>query len=199
MSKNEIVERPSDAGYSLMPLVSPADTKRAYNAYLLLCQSILIPYEDRIVVDGVVKQESDYTRFENRSTGEFKDHPNKSAWDKLAKAYGVSTEKTHDYREDHENKTFTYHYSFRAWRGDVSATADGSCTSNEKGKRRTIHETKATAETRARSRSISALIGFGQVSAEEIQLTQPPPPRRQAESNQAKTVKEPRKLPPYAS
>ena len=108
--ENGIVERPSDAQYSLMPLVSPADTKKAYNMYLQVCNSILIPYEDRIVVEGVVKQESDYARIENRSTGEFKDYLKKSGLDKLAKAYGISTEKTHDYREDHENKTFTEYY-----------------------------------------------------------------------------------------
>ncbi|GAG54086.1 unnamed protein product, partial [marine sediment metagenome] len=189
--KTEIVEHPSGAKFSLMPLVSAEDAKKAYNAYLQLCQSILIPYDRRIVKDGVVVQESDYSRIaQKKKVGgkwvtEFIDAPKKSAFRKLAKFYGVSTEILEKNREDHEDGSYTWHYTVKAWQGSVQTTGEGSCTNNEKGRDRTLHDTKATAHTRAKSRAISDLIGFGQVSAEEIQLeVETKEPRRQVESEQ---------------
>ena len=33
----------------LLPVLNPEDAKRAYHAYLELCQAILVPYDKRIV------------------------------------------------------------------------------------------------------------------------------------------------------
>jgi len=173
--ENEIVESPPSGRMNLMPVVSPEDAKMAYNAYLQLCQSILIPYDKRIVKDGVVVQESDYSRIAqkkkvgNKWVTEFIDAPKKSAFRKLAKFYGVSTEILEKSSETHKDKSYTWHFTVKAWQGAVQTTGEGSCTNNEKGRERTIHDTKATAHTRAKSRAISDLIGFGQVSAEEIE------------------------------
>jgi len=177
MSK-ELANREENPGITLMPVLDPEQAAAAYNAYLKLCQSILIPYDKRIVKDGVVIQESDYQRIAQKKKvdgkwiTEFVDFPKKSAWRKLSKFYGISTEVVEKSREDHADGSFTWNYSVRAWSGSVSTTEEASCTSNEKGTK-SRHDTKATALTRAKSRAISDLIGFGQVSAEEINSDQP--------------------------
>jgi len=48
------------------------------------------------------------------------------------------------------------------------ATSIGVCEQNEKGRARTLHDTIAMAQTRATSRAILDLVGFGAVSAGEI-------------------------------
>ena len=177
MSK-DLANREENTSITLMPVLDPEQAAAAYNAYLKLCESILIPYDKRIVKNGVVIQESDYQRITQRKKVDGKwiaeqvDFPKKSAWRKLSKFYGVSTEILEKNREDHEDGSFTWNYSVRAWQGPVSTTGEASCTNTEKGTK-SRHDTKATAHTRAKSRAISDLIGFGQVSAEEIGNDQP--------------------------
>ena len=48
------------------------------------------------------------------------------------------------------------------------AEAIGACVQDEKGRSRTYHDTLATAETRATSRSVMNLVGWGSVTSEEI-------------------------------
>jgi hypothetical protein len=76
----------------------------------------------------------------------------------------------------------------------------GACTQDEKGfdgkpLARSLHETRATAETRAKNRAISDLMAFGEVSAEEISdyrdaaesavVPAPPPPTDKQASYEA--------------
>ena len=156
----------------LLPILDPKAAKVAYQTYLELCQAILIPYDKRIVKDGVVVQESDYARIPQRKQVdgkwiiEYVDAPKKSAFRKLAKFYGVSTEIVEKTKEPHPGGSFTWHYTVKATAGGVTQDGEGSCTSTEKGGK-SEHDTRATAHTRAKSRAISDLIGFGQVSAEE--------------------------------
>ena len=90
----------------------------------------------------------------------------KSGFRKLATAFQISTELL----SEEYNATAEY------WKIVVRATlptgryADGVgiCEKSEKNKIRTIHDTYATAYTRATNRAIADLIGMGQVSAEEV-------------------------------
>ncbi len=190
----------------LLPIADPTQAQEAYQAYLELCQSVLVPYDKRIVDEnGVVRQESDYARIPQRKKvngrwiTEYVDAPKKSAWRKLARFYGVSTELLDKQRIVDENGVVMWHYSVRAWQGDVTTTGEAACSTNEKGKERTEHEVKGTAHTRAKNRAISDLIGFGQVSAEEM-TSGAPRKRVDAEVKvkpKNKTVKKkPKKKPP---
>jgi hypothetical protein len=59
--------------------------------------------------------------------------------------------------------------------------ADGSCEFSEKAERqRTLHNVRAHALTRAKNRAILDLVGFGEVSAEEIIDDKRAAPRRQS-------------------
>lgn len=171
-----VVEQP-------LPIVTAEDAKKAMEAYQHLCAAILIPWEKRIVKDGVVKQESDYQRIRVRvrdpETGRdesvFKDFPKKSAWRKLAKFYNISTSIIDDKREDREDGSWIWRYKVKAVAPNgQSQMGIGNCDSKEvQNDRRREHDTETTAHTRAKNRAISDLIGFGQVSAEEIR----PPPK----------------------
>ena len=93
----------------------------------------------------------------------------KSYWRKLAVVANISLRKLEEWKEvDHRGVT-TYFFTMRASLPNQQfADATGACTQDEKGNHRTIHDTRATAETRAKNRAISDLFGFGEVSAEEI-------------------------------
>src|SRR5690606_5005959 len=66
--------------------------------------------------------------------------------------------------------------------------ADGSCSFDEKvEKQRTIHNIRAHAITRAKNRAILDLVGFGEVSAEEINISEYESPSRQQTNGRAKT------------
>jgi len=166
-----VVEQP-------LPIVTAEDAKKAMEAYQQLCAAILIPWEKRIVENGVVRQESDYQRIRvrvrNPETGRdesvFKDFPRKSAFRKLARFYKISTEIVGNERVDREDGSWVWHYTVKAKAPNgQSQMGIGSCDSREvHGDRRREHDTESTAHTRAKNRAISDLIGFGQVSAEEV-------------------------------
>ncbi|MBA7493290.1 hypothetical protein ES702_03848 [subsurface metagenome] len=170
----------------LAPIVDPEAAKRAMEAYQKLCAAILIPWEERKVAKGVIKQESDYQRIKVKDrdpeTGKdeyvFRDFPKKSAWRKLGKFYNVSTEILGKERINREDGSFVWHYTVKAIAPNGQFTSgEGSCDSKEIAKeRRREHDTKSTAHTRAKNRAISDLIGFGQISAEELE------PPKQVES-----------------
>ena len=183
----------SDAGLPVvveqpLPIVTAEDAKKAMEAYQQLCAAILIPWEKRIVKDGVVKQESDYQRIRVRvrdpETGRdesvLRDFPKKSAWRKLAKFYNVSTEIVGKERVDREDGSWVWHYTVKAKAPNgQSQMGIGNCDSKEvHTDRRREHDSESTAHTRAKNRAISDLIGFGQVSAEEVI---PPPKHVDAE------------------
>jgi len=177
---------------ALLPKLDPLEAKEAYEAYLKLCQSILVPYEKRVVRNGVVVQESDYARIPTRRqvegqwVTEYVDAPKKSAWRKLARFYGVTTHVVKEERLVGEDGSVTYHFTVRASVDDLSTDGVGSCCTSEKGGR-TEHEARATAYTRAANRAIADLVGFGQVSAEELEPSEPRPgPARRATSPMAR-------------
>jgi len=176
----------------MKPIVSPEEASEAMLAYQQLCASVLIPWEQRIIRDGVVVQESDYQRIRIKATDPetgkeiyvYKDFPKKSAWRKLARFYSISTEIVEKQREDREDGSWVWHYTVRATApSGQSQMGEGSCDSREvHGDRRREHDTRGTAHTRAKNRAISDLIGFGQVSAEEVMSPIEPPKRVEAEA-----------------
>ncbi|MFH2110393.1 MAG: hypothetical protein ABIJ47_03920 [Candidatus Bathyarchaeota archaeon] len=193
-----VKEPQSIAAGDLLPILDPKAAERAYHTYLKLCQAILVPYDKRIVKDGVVVQESDYARIPQRKQvagkwiTEYVDAPKKSAWRKLGRFYGVSTEIVEKTKEPHPDGSYTWHYTVKATASGVTQDGEGSCTSTEKGGK-SEHDTRATAHTRAKSRAISDLIGFGQVSAEEYHnYEEDAEPRKQVEA-EAKPVEPERK------
>jgi len=191
---------------SLLPIATPEIAAEAFQQYLQLCNTLLIKYDDRIVDErGVVIQESDYARISQRKKNEqgqwiteYKDVPRKSAFRKLARFYGVSTEIVEKQREqDPDTGAITWHYTVRAWQGQASTMGEASCSTDESKKNRSEHDAKATAHTRAKNRAISDLIGFGQVSAEEItsEHTDRKPPRKEKPQNRPKTGPPPKQTP----
>jgi len=164
-----------------LPVLDVEAAKNAMVIYQQLCAAVLVPWGSREfeqTEDGrVIKVESDYQRIRTKVKNEegkdeqvWRDFPKKSAWRKLARFYGVSTEIMDKERTVREDGTYIWSYTVRATSKDgVSQMGEGSCDSNEiTNARRKEHDTKATAHTRAKNRAISDLIGFGQVSAEEV-------------------------------
>jgi len=163
-------------GKIMSPIVSPENAEKAMQAYQELCAAVLIPWDKRIVKNGVIVQESDYQRIpvRHKERGkwitEYRDFPKKSAWRKLGKFYKISDEIIDKERVDREDGSFVYHYTVKAIAPDGQYTVGvGSCDSTEvSDERRREHFTESKAHTRAKNRAISDLIGFGQVSAEEV-------------------------------
>lgn len=132
----------------VMPMVTPEQAKAAMDSY----QNMV-----RAIVNG-----SDYQQIGDKS---FK---KKSAWRKLATAFNLSVEIIKEERKEYD-KYFVYEVTAKATapNGRVM-TGLGSCASNERGFAHVEHDVRATAETRAKNRCISDLIGAGEVSAEEM-------------------------------
>jgi len=101
-----------------------------------------------------------------------KTHPKKSFVRKVQRFFNVSCEIIQD------EPLYDKNGKIIAWLAKARAThlatgayqeADGSCGFEEKNeKQRTIHNIRAHAITRAKNRAILDLVGFGEVSAEEI-------------------------------
>lgn len=173
--KKEIV--PVEAEEKILaPVISAENAEKAMQAYQELCAAVLIPWDKRKIENGVIVQESDYQRIPvRRKEGgrwitEFKDFPRKSAWRKLGKFYRISDEIVDRERVDREDGSFVWHYTVKSVAPDGQYTFGvGSCDSKEiHDERRREHDTESKAHTRAKNRATSDLIGFGQVSAEEV-------------------------------
>ena len=97
-------------------------------------------------------------------------------WAKLATAYGVSTElRSIDIDRDGDDQILRARCIARATHPNGRyAEGDGACSTSEprfrsaSGRQKIEHDLPATAATRATNRAISNLIGFGAVSAEEV-------------------------------
>lgn len=161
---------------TISPIVSPENAKAAMQAYQELCSAVLISWDRRKTENGVIVQESDYQRIPvrrregNKWITEYKDFPKKSAWRKLGKFYKISDEIIDSEKMDREDGSFIWRYRVKAIAPDGQYTFGvGSCDSKEiPDERRREHDTESKAHTRAKNRAISDLIGFGQVSAEEM-------------------------------
>lgn len=146
-----IIPQDTTPQITLRPIQSIDTIVEAYNEYNRLKERLLTP--------------SDYQTIKGKTCIK------KSGFRKLACAFGISTEITRENRIDFENY-FIYEVTCRAtspnWRF-VEACA--SCASNEKDFAHLENDVRATAQTRASNRAISDLIGWGEVSADELDDT----------------------------
>lgn len=94
----------------------------------------------------------------------------KSGVRKIMLALNISTEiVSHSCVRDENNQwVATFIVRAKTMNGR-SAECIGICEQNEKNRKRTLHDTLATAQTRASSRAILDLVGFGAVSKEELE------------------------------
>ena len=100
----------------------------------------------------------------------------KSYWRAVSTAFRLSVEIVSDAEYVDENGGRHWLATAKATAPDGrSATGDGSCSASEKTDRNgkptkmaTLHNIRAHACTRAKNRAISDLVGFGEVSAEEL-------------------------------
>ncbi len=152
-------------------------------------------------VDALVAMVDAFDKFKSKvlkeddfwvDTREKKKRVKKSGWLKYALACNVSLKKVDEREIDKEmppgsgDWVTIFHFDYRAiaLSGRYAEASGSASTSERKNSDKMIHDTRSLAQTRAMNRSISNLIGGGEVSAEEVQGSS----RRQAKSKQ-KTVK----------
>jgi hypothetical protein len=118
----------------------------------------------------------------------------KGYWRGVATAFNLSLELVEERREvhgtfedGHDNFVFFVVYRATAPNGRA-AIGDGACAALEKANRReankwarlpwqaTEHNVRSHAHTRAFNRAVSSLVGFGEVSAEELEREDDAPP-----------------------
>lgn len=139
------------------PMISPEQAKANWKAYQDLCKAILEP-EDLYAIPQFIKGKGTTKRVAKL----------KSAWRKLATAFNLSSEIYKEERIEYE-KYFVVQVIVRTTAPNgryVDGT--GTCASNERSFQHLEHDVRAMAETRAKNRSISDMIGGGEVSAEEM-------------------------------
>jgi len=108
--------------------------------------------------------------------GEDESFVKRSGWSKISNAYNLSTEiLREEIDRDEAGEPIRAHAVVRATTVTGRfADGDGGCGINEPrfrnptGRQKVEHDLPATAVTRATNRAISNLVGFGQVSAEEV-------------------------------
>jgi len=136
----------------IRPIVTPTDALAAWKEYETLKTKIATP--------------SDIQRIKG------KDFLKKSFWRKMAKFFGLSLGLVSETETD---GTWFVVYRATARTGDF-ADGDGACSTEKFDKygnpiEFTSHDARATAHTRAKNRAIADLIGGGEVTAEEISVT----------------------------
>ena len=112
----------------------------------------------------------------------------KAYWRAIATSFSVSCEVADVTRITLEND-WGYEATVRAISADGrKSDGDGACMASEKsGASATVHNVRSHAVTRAKNRAISDLVGFGEVSADELgpdAYRNPPPAQEQAPSHQ---------------
>ena len=92
----------------------------------------------------------------------------KDYWRGVCTAFGLSLEMVSEELVRGEND-WGYLVTFRATHPNGrSMTGDGAVFASEKKGTASVHNVRAHAHTRAKNRAISDLVGFGEVSAEEV-------------------------------
>ena len=141
----------------LLPM-DTAEAERAMSAYQELCGSVL--------------EANDWIG----RPGEPESFVKRSGWQKLATFYSVTTEllERRVERDDEGRPVRAYVLARATAANGRHADGDGGCGVNEprfanaRGRQKIEHDLPATAATRATNRAVSNLIGFGAVSAEEV-------------------------------
>ena len=138
-------------GNILRPLTTVENIISTYREYNFLKEKLLI--------------DSDYQTIKGKKCI-------KKSWlRKLATAFGISTEITHENRVN-VGDYFIYEITVRAISPSGRyAEACASCASNERDFNHLENDVRATWQTRATNRAIADLIGSGEVSADEMDDT----------------------------
>lgn len=94
----------------------------------------------------------------------------KNYWRAIATAFNLTLEIREEKLDEAESGAWGYLATYRATAPNGRfSDGDGSCYASEKKEAQaTVHNVRAHAHTRAMNRAISNLVGFGEVSAEEI-------------------------------
>jgi len=134
----------------IRPVATPEQALQAWNEYQALKQKLAGP--------------GDFAKIQGR------DWPTKQYANKLTRFFNLSVEIRERWREDHDDGTFTWHIISRAIAPNgVYRDGDGHCHSGERKFSHIQHDVFATAVTRSKNRAVLELVGFGEVSAEEIE------------------------------
>lgn len=116
----------------------------------------------------------DFQAIKSNKDGKVKYHPNKSFVRKIQRFFNVSCEILQDEAlRNPDGEIEAWLVKVRAIHLGTGAfqEGDGSCSYDEKRNKRqpaTLHNIRAHAVTRAKNRAILDLVGFGEVTAEEI-------------------------------
>jgi hypothetical protein len=133
----------------VMPAVSTAEAVKSWEAYQDLKNKVKTK-DDIQLIQG-------------------KEFLKKSYWRKIARFFNLSVEIVEERTETLEGGRIIYHFKARATAPNGAFSEGvGSCDNMEKGRVNSIHNTRTTAETRSWNRSVSNLVGGGEVSAEEV-------------------------------
>ena len=118
----------------------------------------------------------------------------KNYWRAIATAFNLTVRLTSEERTE-VGDDWGYLVVFTAMAGNGrSADGDGSCFASEKKDQQgniiaTVHNVRAHAHTRAYNRAVSNLVGFGEVSAEEMVQEQEQEQRRGGASQSTRGLK----------
>ena len=141
----------------IRPLVNPQEAVEAFNQYQQLKQAL--------------RGQGDFGEFTD-GKGNKKEAPTKQWRSKLTRFFGITCELISEQREDLPDGSFVIKARYRAIAPNgMSMEGDGACWSETKkgGKGDLYHNTISHAHTRAKNRAVLELVGFGEVSAEEIE------------------------------
>jgi hypothetical protein len=161
MSNLQVVKQ-EESEYQPIGMITPAgsinDAIEQFNLYQKMKQAIGRP--------------EDFQQIRSKKTGEVKHHPKKSFVRKVQRFFNLSCEIIQDEPlYDREGNIIAWLAKARAIHTTTGAfqEGDGSCSFDEKYEnQRSIHNIRSHATTRAKNRAILDLVGFGEVSAEEI-------------------------------
>lgn len=153
----------------IKPIANPEEALQSWKEYQALKEKL--------------KGEGDFVKIKDKM------HPTKQFANKLSKFFGLSVTIVKAEQEKIITGTELDDYEF-VWHIWSRATAPngqfrestGHCASSERDGKfaHLYHDVYATAETRSKNRAILELVGFGEVSAEEIQGKKDSPPTEKA-------------------
>jgi len=161
--KDELSPEKVQTPQIVRPLVTSEEALKAFNEYQLLKKKL--------------RGEGDFVEFTD-SKGQKKEAPTKQWRTKLTRFFGISVEIVKEEVEYLQDGSFVYKVTARAKAPNgLYMEADGSCWSKTKEKagmgKDIYHLTRSHAITRAKNRAVLELVGFGEVSAEEIEEEEP--------------------------
>lgn len=133
-----------------LPAMTPTTAKNVMMNYIAVCKAMLDP--------------SDYAEIQGKK------YKKRSAYRKLARAFGISDEIVKEEKEQIDEKNFMWRIHVKASSTiGRSAIGVGACSTRERNFAHVDHDVYAIAHTRAKNRAISDLLGAGEISAEEIE------------------------------